>query len=80
MSDTHNIVILAGSFSALAVAHGLLKAIPALKTQTGKSYKVTMITNSTHFWFSVGAPRAMFIPYPKDLMDSFIPVEKGFNQ
>ena len=80
MSNTHNIVILGGSYSALAVAHGLLKAIPALQTQTGKSYKVTMITNSTHFWFSVGAPRAMFIPYPKDIMDSFIPVEKGFKQ
>lgn len=80
MSDTHNIVILGGSNSALKIAHGLLKDIPALKTQTGKSYKVTMITNSTHFWFSVGAPRAMFIPYPNDIMDSFIPIEKGFEQ
>ena len=80
MSDTHNIVILGGSYSALAVAHGLLKAIPGLKEQTGKSYKVTMITNSTHFWFSVGAPRAMFIPFPKDIMDSFIPIEKGFKR
>ena len=80
MSDIHNIVILGGSYSGLAVAHGLLKAIPDLKTQTGKSYKVTMISNSTHFWFSVGAPRAMFIPYPKDIMDSFIPIEQGFKQ
>lgn len=80
MSDTHNIVILGGSYAGLGVAHGLLKALPGLKTQTGKSYKVTMITNSTHFWFSVGAPRAMFIPYPKDIMDSFIPIEKGFKQ
>ena len=80
MSDTQNIVILGGSYAGLAVAHGILKAIPGLKTQTGKSYKVTMIANSTHFWFSVGAPRAMFIPYPKDIMDSFIPVEKGFKQ
>ncbi|KAF6233838.1 hypothetical protein HO173_008050 [Letharia columbiana] len=80
MSDTHNIVILGGSYAGLGVAHGLLKALPGLKTQTGKSYKVTMITNSTHFWFSVGAPRAMFMPYPKDIMDSFIPIEKGFKQ
>ena len=80
MSDTHNIVILGGSYSGLAVAHGLLKALPGLKAQTGKSYKVTMITNSTHFWFSVGAPRAMFIPYPKDIMDSFIPIDQGFKQ
>ena len=80
MSDTHNIVILGGSYSGLAVAHGLLKALPGLKAQTGKSYKVTMITNSTHFWFSVGAPRAMFIPYPKNIMDSFIPIDQGFKQ
>lgn len=80
MSDTHNIVILGGSYSGLGIAHGLLKALPGLKTQTGKSYKVTMISNSTHFWFSVGAPRAMFIPFPKDIMDSFIPIEKGFKQ
>lgn len=80
MAETHNIIILGSSYSGLAVAHGLLKALPDLKTQTGKSYKVTMISNSTHFWFSVGAPRAMFIPFPKDIMDSFIPIEKGFKQ
>ncbi|KAL9133697.1 MAG: hypothetical protein Q9175_005126, partial [Cornicularia normoerica] len=80
MSDTHHIVILGGSYSGLGVAHGLLKALPGLKAQTGRSYKVTMIANSTHFWYSVGAPRAMFIPYPKDIMDSFIPIEKGFKQ
>ena len=80
MADTHNIVILGSSYSGLAVAHGLLKAFSGLKAQTGKSYKVTMVSNSTHFWFSVGAPRAMFIPYPNDIMDSFIPIEKGFKQ
>ena len=80
MAETHNIVILGSSYSGLAVAHGLLKAFSGLKAQTGKSYKVTMISNSTHFWFSVGAPRAMFIPYPNDIMDSFIPIEKGFKQ
>lgn len=80
MSDTHNIVILGGSYSGIGVAHGLLKALPAFKKQTNKSYKVTMITNSTHLWFSVGAPRAMFIPFPKDIMDSFIPIEQGFKQ
>ena len=38
-----------------------------------------MLSNSTHFWFSVGAPRAMLKPYPKDNMDSFIPITKGFS-
>ena len=79
MSDsTHDIVILGGSFAGIGVAHGLLKALPGLEASTKKKYKVTMIANSTHFWWSVGAPRAMLRPYPKDNMDSFIPVSRGF--
>ena len=78
--STHAIVILGASYSALGAGHGLLKQLPALKKKTGKSYKVTFITNSTHFWFSVGAPRAMLKQYPKDIMDSFIPVNTGFEQ
>ncbi|MCJ1449961.1 hypothetical protein MMC28_000289 [Mycoblastus sanguinarius] len=77
---THNIVILGASYAGIGVAHGVLKALPGLKSQTGKSYKVILMSNSTHFWFSVGAPRAMLIPFPKDIMDSFIPISKGFEQ
>ena len=77
--STHNIVILGGSFAGLGTAHGLLKALPGLKSSTKKDYKIIMISNSTHFWFSVGAPRAMLKPYPKDNMDSFIPISKGFT-
>lgn len=80
MSNTHNIVILGASFAGIAVAHGLLKALPALIKDTKKSYKVTLMSNSTHFWWNVGAPRAMLKPYPNDNMDSFIPIEKGFKQ
>lgn len=79
-SNPHNIVILGGSYGGIGVAHKLLKALPSLEKETGKKFKVTMISNSTHFWFSVGAPRAMLKPYPKDIMDSFIPVSKGFSQ
>ena len=78
--STHDIVILGASYSALGAGHGILKQLPALAKKTGKSYKVTFITNSTHFWFSVGAPRAMLKVYPKDIMDSFIPVKTGFEQ
>ena len=75
----HDIVIVGSSFAGLAVAHKLLKTvIPSLDSST--TYKVTMISASTHFWWTVGAPRAMFIPYPHDNSDSFIPIEKGFTQ
>lgn len=77
--STHNVVILGGSYAGIGIAHGLLKALPGLKSSTNKNYKVTMISNSTHFWFSVGAPRAMLKPYPKDNMDSFLPISKGFT-
>ncbi|MCJ1277658.1 hypothetical protein MMC21_005472 [Puttea exsequens] len=80
MSSIHSIVILGASYAGIGVAHGLLKALPDLKKETRKDFKVTIIANSTHFWFSVGAPRAMLYPYPQDVMDSFIPVEKGFKQ
>ena len=80
MSDTHNIIILGASWAGLPVAHGLLKALPALAKDKKKAYKVTILSNSTHFWFNVGAPRAMLKPYPKDNMDSFIPIKQGFEQ
>jgi len=80
MSKTHNIVILGASYAGLGVAHNLLKTLPALAKDTKKPYKVTLMSNSTHFWFNVGAPRAMLKPYPNDIMDSFIPIEKGFKQ
>ncbi|KAL9104736.1 MAG: hypothetical protein Q9163_000348 [Psora crenata] len=79
-TSPHNIVILGASFAGLGVAHGLLKAIPALQSRTKKTYKVTVISNSTRFWWSIGAPRAMLRPYPKSNDDSFIPVSKGLAQ
>lgn len=83
MSDpttTHNIVILGASYAGLGTAHGLLKAIPTLQTQTQKKYKVTLIANSEYFWWSVGAPRAMLKPYPKSIDDSFLPVKSAFEK
>ena len=79
-SKPHDIVILGGSYGGIGIAHKLLKALPTLEKETGKNFKVTMVSNSTHFWFSVGAPRAMLKPYPTDIMDSFIPISKGFSQ
>ena len=78
--STHNIVVLGASFAGLGVAHGILKAIPSLESQTKKQYKVTLIADSTHFWFTIGAPRAMLKPYPTSNDDSFIPISKGLSQ
>ncbi|KAG8530033.1 uncharacterized protein KY384_005515 [Bacidia gigantensis] len=80
MADTHNIVILGASYGGIGVANGISKAITSLKSQTEKTYKITLIANSTHFWYSVGAPRAMLKPYPKSNDDSFFPISKFVEQ
>ena len=79
-TPTHNIVILGASFTGLGIAHGILKALPSLQQQAKKAYKVTLIANSSYFWWTVGAPRAMLKPYPTSNDDSFIPISKGFSQ
>jgi NADH dehydrogenase FAD-containing subunit len=76
----HNILIIGGGFSGITIAHKLLKSsIPAISRTTGTIYKITMVSQSTHFWWSVGAPRAMLAPYPNDVMDSFLPIEQAFK-
>ena len=79
MSSICDIVILGASYSGLGAAHSILRVIPKLEKTTGRRYRVTLISNSSHFWFSVGAPRAMLKPYPKDVADSFIPITQGFQ-
>lgn len=79
-SQPHNIVVLGASYAGLGVGHGVLKAIPNLESQTKKTYKVTFLSNSTHFWWSVGAPRAALYPFPKSNDDSFMPIAKGLEQ
>ena len=79
-SPYHNITVLGASYAGLGVAHGLLKAIPSLESQTGKKYKVTIIANSDRFWFVPGAPRAMLKPYPTSIDDSFPLIKPGFAQ
>lgn len=82
--EVHSIVILGAGFSGLGTAHYLLRhTIPALdakdlnKTTT---YKITIVTPSTHFFFRIASPRALLgnddlLPVDK----CFVPVEDGFK-
>lgn len=57
----HNIVIIGSSFSGIAISHTLFKSIiPALPTTT--KYKVTMISPSKQFLFSLASLRAIVEP------------------
>ena len=63
-SQTHEIVVLGGNFAGTNVAHYVLKhTLPALRAlDSSRSYRVTMVTPSTHFFFKVGAPRVLVQP------------------
>ena len=78
---THNVVIIGGSFGGLDVAHRLLKTVfPSLRTTTGKNYKVTMLTNSSKFFFKIGAPRALINPAKLPLDQALMDIAPGFEQ
>jgi hypothetical protein len=70
--DVHNIVVLDGSLGGSSVAHYLLRhVVPHLNSASSyHTYKVTLVSPSTHFFFKVGAPRA--------LTTADIPPEKSF--
>lgn len=79
MSSTQNIVVLGGNHAGLGVSHYILRhVIPATKKNTGKPYKLTLISPSMHYQYKIGAPRALTSP---ELIDqSFIPFTNAFAE
>ncbi|KAH9210875.1 hypothetical protein DL95DRAFT_370348 [Leptodontidium sp. 2 PMI_412] len=73
--ETHNIVIIGGSFAGLNIAHKLLK-----KQHPDIKYTVTIISSSTRFYWTVGAPRSLLGLESFPLKDSFLPIAQGFEQ
>ncbi|PNP58192.1 hypothetical protein THARTR1_01889 [Trichoderma harzianum] len=62
-SSTHNIVVLGSNFAGLAISHYILRhIIPSVASNTDKKCKLTIISPSTHYFFKVGAPRAISQP------------------
>ncbi|KAF3070035.1 Apoptosis-inducing factor 2 [Trichoderma lentiforme] len=62
-SSTHNIVVLGSNFAGLAIGHYILRhIIPSVASNTGKKCKLTIVSPSTHYFFKVGAPRAISRP------------------
>ncbi|KAI9721276.1 MAG: hypothetical protein M1812_002438 [Candelaria pacifica] len=81
MSKSQNIVILGGSFSGLGIAHNLLRhTIPALTSaDPSTSYKVLLITPSTHFLWMIGAPRALVSEELVPIDKTLLPIKDGFK-
>ncbi|KAG4437283.1 hypothetical protein IFR05_007221 [Cadophora sp. M221] len=80
--EIHNIVIIGASFAGLNIAHTLLsKTFPLLKSQQpDATYTVTIISSSTHFYWTVGASRSLLGLESFPLKDSFLPIAQGFKQ
>jgi apoptosis-inducing factor 2 len=58
-----NILILGGSWGGMSTAHYLLKhVINTLPTEDGSTYKVIILTPSSHFYHRVAGPRAIVAP------------------
>lgn len=79
---SHEIVVVGANIAGISAAHYLLKhTIPALQSANkSATYKLTLVSPSTHFFWKIGAPRALInselIPFTK----IFKPIEDGFKQ
>jgi NADH dehydrogenase FAD-containing subunit len=80
VSPQHNIVILGGNFAGANTAHYLLRhVVPLLNASPSKTtYKVTLITPSTHTFWKVGAPRALIGSSKTDLHAPFTSLPEAF--
>ncbi|KAL8708414.1 MAG: hypothetical protein Q9220_006704 [cf. Caloplaca sp. 1 TL-2023] len=79
---THNIVVIGGSYAGLGTAHYLLKhTIPTLEkaSQRSTTYKLTLVTATSHFYHKVGAPRVLASADLIPLSKAFLPIADGFN-
>lgn len=79
----HNIVVVGANFAGTAVAHYLLRhTIPALEAQKDQSttYKVTLISPSTHFFWKISAPRVLVKPDLIPPSKAFLPLDEAFKK
>ncbi|KAF2090880.1 FAD/NAD(P)-binding domain-containing protein [Saccharata proteae CBS 121410] len=84
MSDDQqlNIVILGASFAGLSTAHALLdRILPELEiSHAAGTYRVVLISPSTHFYWNIAAPRALVSSQLIPHANSFVPITSGFEK
>ena len=79
-SKQQNIVILGGSFTGLSIAHYLLRHTISALTRNNATYKVTIITPSTHVLYKIGAPRVLINPQLIPMEKILLPIAPGFKE
>ena len=81
MSETRNIVVLGASFGGLSAAHYIAKhTLPQLQKSKDVKYVLHLVDQSTHFWWHIGAPRAIVSVKEMKNSDCFVPIMDGFKQ
>ncbi|KAI9733488.1 MAG: hypothetical protein M1818_007236 [Claussenomyces sp. TS43310] len=79
-ANVQNILIVGASFAGLSEAHYLLRHIlPAVSQETSISYKVTLLSTSSHFYFKIASPRVVVSPSLISPDDVFLPIAEGFK-
>lgn len=74
----HQVVIIGASYGGIPAAHGLLQQVfPAL---SHRNYKVIVIAPNDHFYWKIGAPRAIVNPAALPLEKVLLPIAAGFKQ
>lgn len=80
-SGTHEVVIVGGSFGAMATFHYLLKhTLPALTKSTGKTYHLTLIAPSKWLFWKFASVRAAVNPELLAPEKLFFDLTKAFEQ
>jgi len=81
-SNHHEFLILGANFAGVGTAHYLLRhTIPALlKLDHTRTYHVTLVSPSTHFFWKIGAPRTLASPDLIPFSKVFGPVVDGFKE
>ena len=75
------LVILGASFGGLSAAHYLAKhVLPQLQKAKDVKYELHLVDQSTHFWWHIGAPRAIVSVKEMKHSDTFFPIMDGFKQ
>lgn len=81
MSETRNIVILGANFAGLSAAHYIVKhTLPQLAKSENANYVLHIVSESTHFWWHIGAPREIVSVQDAPHDKYFKPIMDGFKQ
>jgi apoptosis-inducing factor 2 len=76
--SNHQIVIIGASFAGITAAKHLFDDV--FPTISGKTFKVTQIAPSDHFYWKIGAPRTVINPQSLPLDKTLVDIKPAFSK